>query len=113
MFRPFGGDMIGQLPMLRSASGTLFAALLVFNASIPAQTPHGTLTTLYSFTGGSDGFGPFTGVAVGAGGVLYGTANGATGGNGTAFSLTPPATPGGTWTESAYSFPAPPPEDWQ
>ncbi|MGA2131565.1 MAG: choice-of-anchor tandem repeat GloVer-containing protein [Bryobacteraceae bacterium] len=81
--------------------GTLFLALLILTSSAAAQTP----TTLYTFTGGADGTGPNT-VAIGAGGVLYGTTGGAgTAGYGTAFSLTPPISAGGPWTVSYYSFP--------
>jgi hypothetical protein len=70
---------------------------------------------LYSFAGPpSDGMVPYAGVAIGTGGVLYGTTiNGGTGnctgfgqqGCGTVFSLTPPASPGGVWTGAVlYSF---------
>jgi uncharacterized repeat protein (TIGR03803 family) len=45
-------------------------------------------------------------VAIGDGGVLYGTTEaGGTASSGTVFSLTPPATPGGVWTETVlHSF---------
>jgi uncharacterized repeat protein (TIGR03803 family) len=45
-------------------------------------------------------------VAIGAGGVLYGTTQrGGTANNGTVFSLTPPAVPGGIWAEAVlHSF---------
>lgn len=36
-------------------------------------TTNGTLTTLYTFTGGNDGQSPFTGLALGTNGNLYGT----------------------------------------
>ncbi len=82
--------------------GTLVLALLTFTSYAASQK----LTTLYTFTGGADGFGPTTGVVVGAGGVLYGTTGSAgTAGYGTAFSLTPPASSGDPWTTSFYSFP--------
>jgi uncharacterized repeat protein (TIGR03803 family) len=78
----------------------------VFSLTPPAtsQEPW-TETVLYSFTGGSDGGDPFSGVAVGQGPggqtVLYGTtAHGGINGNGTVFSLTPPAASGGPWTET-------------
>src|ERR1022692_5110503 len=60
--------------------------------------------------GGSDGAYPTVSVAIGSGNVLYGTtAAGGSGpcdwGCGTAFQLTPPASPGGDWTETViYSF---------
>jgi uncharacterized repeat protein (TIGR03803 family) len=85
----------------------LLTALVLCAAYAVAQTsPHG-LSTLYSFTGPpSDGSLPFAGVVIGSGGVLYGTTyRGGTSGDGTVFSLTPPASPGGTWTEAdLYSF---------
>jgi len=44
---------------------------------------------------------PQAGVVIGEGGVLYGTTTGGgTSGDGTVFSLTPPASPGGAWTEA-------------
>jgi uncharacterized repeat protein (TIGR03803 family) len=65
-----------------------------------------TETVLYNFTGGSDGEDPI-GLAIGSGGVLYGTTGGGgTSGNGTVYSLTPPVSPGGHWTPATlYSFP--------
>jgi len=68
---------------------------------------------LHSFAGGSgDGAVP-NGVAIGTGGVLYGTSGfGGTGsctgpyvGSGKVFSLVPPASHGGEWTEKVlYNF---------
>jgi hypothetical protein len=80
----------------------------------PPASPRGTWTesVLYKFTDGTDGGYPVAGVAIGAGGALFGTtAYGGTGSCeescGTVFQLLPPTTPGGTWTESAiYSFAA-------
>jgi len=73
----------------------------------PPASPGGAWTesVLYSFTGTPDGAGP-TGLTLGKGGVLYGiTVVGGASGNGTVFSLTPPASPGGAWTESLlYTF---------
>ncbi len=79
----------------------------VFSLAPPASPGEAwTETLLHSFTGGSDGFGPYAPVAIGSGGVLYGTtAAGGTSNAGTVFSLTPPASPGGSWTETVlYSF---------
>jgi len=66
-------------------------------------TPSGALTTLYNFTGSSDGYGPSGTLAAGADGSFYGTTSGL---------LTPPMpatafriTPGGTLT-TLYSFAA-------
>ena len=95
----------------------------VFSLAPPAS-PGGAWTesVLHSFTlpstpctqepcdGGSDGAYPTVSVAIGSGNVLYGTtAAGGSGpcdwGCGTAFQLTPPASPGGDWTETViYSF---------
>jgi len=79
----------------------------VFELTPPAAAGGAwTETVLYSFTGqNGDGSFPRNGVAVASSGVLYGTTdNGGAGpcqlGCGTAFSLTPPASPGGAWTES-------------
>ncbi|MGO4885192.1 MAG: choice-of-anchor tandem repeat GloVer-containing protein [Bryobacteraceae bacterium] len=65
-----------------------------------------TMTMLYNFTGSPDGQNPGGPVMVASSGVLYGiTSAGGTASCGTAYSLTPPATPGGAWTESVlYSF---------
>jgi len=67
----------------------------------------GTLTTLYTFTGGSDGGGPFGNLVWDLSGNLYGTTEyggvaGGSSGHGTVFEL---SFSGGTWTESVlYSF---------
>ena len=64
-------------------------------------SPGGTWSeaTLHSFTGGSDGSDPPTGVVIGKSGAIYGAAGG------TVFSLTPPAH-GAAWTETVlYSVP--------
>ena len=76
----------------------------------PPSTPGGawTYTTIYSFTGGSDGAAASGPLAIGSGGVLYGTTNSGgidCGVCGAVFSLTPPASPGGAWTEAViYTF---------
>ena len=58
-------------------------------------TPSGTLTTLYSFTGGSDGYGPISPLVEGSDGNFYGTTSeGAADSNGTFFRITT----GGTFT---------------
>jgi len=89
-----------------TTGGTLLTALLVLLSNSVAQDTRPTLTTLYSFAGGSDGSDPLAGVVIGPGGVLYGTTQlGGTSNNGTVFSLTPPAAPGGPWTETLlHSF---------
>jgi uncharacterized repeat protein (TIGR03803 family) len=77
----------------------------VFSLTPPASTGGAwTESTLYTFVGGTDGVNP-NGLAIGNGGLLYGTtslggSNICDGGCGTVFSLTPPTSPGGAWTEN-------------
>jgi uncharacterized repeat protein (TIGR03803 family) len=53
-------------------------------------TPAGTITTLYAFTGGTDGAYPYAGVIQGTDGNFYGTTSqGGMGNAGTVFQLTP------------------------
>ena len=84
----------------------LFTALLFCAAYSAAQNPPPSLTTIYNFTGGTDGGNPNAPLVMGEAGVLYGTTLwGGEKGYGTVFSLTPPASPGGAWTETVlYSF---------
>jgi len=74
----------------------------------PPSSPGGswTQTVLYSFTGGSDGRFPFSGVVRGPGGALYGvTAEGGANEGGVVFAVTPPASSGESWTENVlYNF---------
>ncbi len=63
-----------------------------YAGSIFQVTPAGVLTTVYTFTGGSDGSAPQASLIRGNDGNLYGTTAG--GGNGTFFQLTP----GGAFT---------------
>jgi uncharacterized repeat protein (TIGR03803 family) len=73
----------------------------------PPAVPGGeyTETVLYSFNG-TDATLPSGRLLLGAGGVLYGTADGGgTSGAGTVFELDPPATPGDPWIEKTlYNF---------
>ena len=85
---PFAGVVIGSGGVLYGT--TDFGGLstdwgTVFSLAPPAS-PGGawTETVLYSFTGGSDGGFPLTGLVIGARGVLYGTTNSA---YGTVFAL--------------------------
>jgi uncharacterized repeat protein (TIGR03803 family) len=82
----------------------------VFSLTPPAS-PGGAWTeaVLYNFGGyPSDGSYPTANVAIGGGGVLYGTTKiGGENNSGTVFSLTPPSSAGGAWTETVlYSFPS-------
>jgi len=83
--------------------GVLLGVLAIFGAARAASP---VLTTLYQFSGSADGGYPTAPVAIGAGGVLYGTTiYGGASGNGAVFSLTPPTAPGNAWTEAViYSF---------
>ena len=73
------------------------------NGTIFKMTPSGTLTTLYSFSGDSDGNGPAAPLVQGADGEVYGTtSSGGANGHGTVFRITPV---GGKLT-TLYSFTA-------
>jgi len=85
-----------------------FACGTVFSLAPPSSAEgNWTETVLWSFGGTGDGTGPQSGVALGAGGVLYGvTHDGGTGGSGIAYSLAPPEVAGGAWAETVlYTFP--------
>jgi len=71
----------------------------VVYALYPPTSPGGAWTesVLYTFNG-TDAVGP-TGVVVGSGGVLYGTAA-----SGVVYSLTPPTVEGGQWTYQALAY---------
>jgi hypothetical protein len=74
----------------------------------PPSTPGGawTETVLYQFTGIEPGLA--TEVAIGSGGVLYGTVYGQLGPGNAVYSLTPPVSPGGPWTQATLlEFPTP------
>jgi uncharacterized repeat protein (TIGR03803 family) len=84
------------------------AILLLLNlATVPAGRC-ATFSTLYTFTGGLDGFTPYQ-LVVAPDGVIYGVAiNGGQFSRGLAYSLTPPTSPGGSWTETTlWSFGGP------
>lgn len=71
-------------------------------ANAPSVTTY-TLTTLYSFTDLADGSFPESGLVLGSGGSLFGTASSGGSGWGSVFELTPNKT--GTWTETTlYNF---------
>ena len=102
----------GQLP--GTGCGVVFSLT-------PPSSPGGawTETVLHTFSnangtcnpfigcfGYTDGFYPSAGVAIGKGGILYGTTQGGGPANGgTLYSVTPPADASGAWTESVlYNF---------
>jgi uncharacterized repeat protein (TIGR03803 family) len=90
-------DAVGNLYGALSQGGR-YGAGLVFELS-PTATPPWTFTTLYAFTGGSDGSLPTGGLVFDAEGNLYGTTRygGAPSSSGTVFELSPQS--GGGWTE--------------
>jgi uncharacterized repeat protein (TIGR03803 family) len=86
-------------------NGGLDGAGFVFELS-PVQEGTWTTTTLYTFTGGSDGRYPYDSLIFDGKGNLYGTTYsfGPGDGGGVVFKLTPPQK-GGGWTETVlYSF---------
>jgi len=91
----FTGSPDGSLPygsLIRDQAGTLYGTTETGGASgagtVFKVSKSGTLTVLYSFTGGSDGANPFAGLLRDAAGNFYGTtANGGTSGVGTVFKL--------------------------
>ena len=108
---PYGGLVLGPDGSLygttayggRKSSGT------VFRLAPNSQAPTGwTESIIYTFDNGADGGYPYSTLAVDASGTLYGvTLNGGNTGNGTVFSLTPPAS-GTKWKESVlHSFDTP------
>lgn len=108
-------DSAGNLYGTAKAGGLLTACKggcgVVFELSPPKSTGKWTETVLYAFKAGKDGQAPVAGLVFDAKGALYGTtANGGgsstcSGGCGTAFKLTPPATKGKPWTETVlYAF---------
>ena len=79
----------------------------IFVLNPPTSTSGWTESVLYNFVGGSSGSGPGAPLALDGSGSLYGTtinggsnACGRSGGCGTVFKLSPPATSGSSWTQS-------------
>ncbi len=109
------------IPLVFDKKGALYGATFyggannqgaVFKLSPPAaQSNEWQFALLYQFTGGADGANPM-GLTIDKSGTLYGTAafggnnnNNASSGNGTIFTLTPPAPGASTWTPAViYSF---------
>lgn len=105
---PYGSLVIGKSSVLYGTTNFGGASIYgtVYQLTPPAAGGAWTETTLHSFTGNGDGGNPFSSLAIGSTGALYGTtAGGISAGYGTVFKLTPPGTPGGAWTESVlYRF---------
>jgi uncharacterized repeat protein (TIGR03803 family) len=126
-FRGGADGGVPDTPLVMGSGGVIYGATneggtgsctsgcgTVFSLSPPSSAGGAwTETVLHRFAGGTgDGALP-DGVAIGPGGVLYGTTGyggtgsctGAYAGCGTVFSLTPPDAPGAAWTESVlYNF---------
>jgi uncharacterized repeat protein (TIGR03803 family) len=93
---PLTFDSAGNLYGSASIDG-IYGYGAVFELSPGIRGASWTETTLYSFTGGTDGSQPSSGVIMDAAGNLYGTTPyGGSAGNGTVFELIPS---GGGWTE--------------
>jgi uncharacterized repeat protein (TIGR03803 family) len=92
----YGATENGGTGPCRAGCGTVFSLAPPASAGDPWIE-----TVLHTFTNGpNDGAFVHGGVAIGAGGTLYGAAaGGGTAGGGIVYSLTPPAAPGGAWTE--------------
>jgi|HubBroStandDraft_1064217.scaffolds.fasta_scaffold08921_3 uncharacterized repeat protein (TIGR03803 family) len=80
-------------PPIQATDGNFYATTTLGGAhgdgTVYKLTSAGTLTTLYSFTGGADGDQPSATLVQGTNGDLYGSAQfGGTGGAGTVFSIT-------------------------
>jgi uncharacterized repeat protein (TIGR03803 family) len=88
----------------RMIACALAAANVFFIGGQVTARPEVTLTTLYSFGGGSDGAESASLIAD-ASGNLYGTTTSGGTGSGTVFMLTPPTMSGRPWTETVlYTF---------
>jgi uncharacterized repeat protein (TIGR03803 family) len=113
----FQGGSDGDNPsaVVMGNGGVLYGATnqggLTDNGTVFSLTPPEsqggawTKTTIYNSAGGVSPTFPVS-VVIGKGGELYITsADGGTSGDGTVFSLTPPASPGGPWSETVlHSF---------
>jgi uncharacterized protein YceK len=107
---PFSNLTIGK-------SGALYGSVsyagsngdgFVFAIMPPKGNAGWTGQTIWTFTGGNDGAGPFDSVIVDRNGAVHGTAIGSgSEGGGTVYKLTPPAHRNGAWTETTlWSFSA-------
>jgi uncharacterized repeat protein (TIGR03803 family) len=101
--QPYAGVVIGSGGVLYGAteSGGLDNFGTVFSVTPPASAGGSwTETVLYNFSGASFPEEPTAALAIGNGGVLYGTTGlGGVLGWGTVFASKPPSSPGGSWTE--------------
>jgi uncharacterized repeat protein (TIGR03803 family) len=107
--QPYGGVAVGGDGVLYGTAiqGGEYNGGVVFSLRPPAS-PGGAWkqTVLHEFDLVGDGYSSNAGVAIGTGGVLYGTTeSGGTANAGTVFSLTPPTAQGDAWTYATlHSF---------
>jgi hypothetical protein len=88
----YGGGSLG-------GPGTVFSLM---PPSSPGRVWTQTVLSNFSTSDGkNNGSGPGSPVAIGPGGVLYGTTGGGVEGGGEVYSLSPPASPTDTWTYTA------------
>ena len=89
---PYAGvivDQAGNLYGTTAGDGQTYFGT-VYKLTPPQQGGNWIKTTLYAFTGGQDGSGPYSSLMFGQGGVLYGTTTGGGSyGNGTVFEIVP------------------------
>jgi uncharacterized repeat protein (TIGR03803 family) len=89
-----GTYYIGPNGLVQASDGNFYGTTYFGGArgggSVFKITPDGTLTTLYSFTGGDNGAYPWAGLVQGRDGNFYGTSSDQfTSGDGTIFTITP------------------------
>jgi len=79
---------------------------IIFSLTPATKGKPYTLTTIHTFTNGTDGGAPYGGVVLGPNGVLYATVTtGCAYGGGGVLQFTPPTGGSGPWTEAVlYSF---------
>jgi uncharacterized repeat protein (TIGR03803 family) len=91
--------------MAKRFFATITGAALLLSAVCSTVVSAQTLTTLYSFTGGSDGQCPLAGLTADANGIYGTTLLGSKSNLGTVFQLIPPPLFGGPWRERVlYGF---------
>jgi uncharacterized repeat protein (TIGR03803 family) len=102
----FSGGLDGASPygaLVQSVDGNLYGMTSAGgaggNGTVFRTSPTGTLTNLWSFSGGVDGANPYAGLVQGGDGNLYGmTSGGGASGNGTVFRISPTGNLTNLWT---------------